>query len=495
MKISTQSIDIVNDDSQLLVIPVFKNNELSDSGKNLDNASNNSLKSFFELGEFSGKDGESHLLFNLPGIKAKRLLLLGVEDPSLTQKRLGKVLDGLSTTLKKVKVSEVTIDFSNLSIDSEENINLALQTGLFLGNLTYQFQEFKTDKKDPITLNSAIIDFGESKNNDASESVRRGLAISVGVQFTKDLGNTPANFCTPSNLGSEAEKLAVTYEKIQSEVKSEDWLEEKGFGAMLSVAAGTLEPAKFIIMEYKGASTENQPIILVGKGVTFDSGGISIKPSQAMDEMKYDMCGAATVFGVFKAVAEMDLAINIVGLVPATENMPSGKATKPGDIVTSLDGKTIEVLNTDAEGRLILCDALTYAKEYNPAAIIDIATLTGACIIALGHHATGLYSNQEIFAEELLAAGKSIGDKAWHMPLWDEFQKQIESPFADIANVGGRDGGSVTAACFLSRFVDPKTPWIHLDIAGTAWKSGASKGATGRPVALLSEFLMRRATD
>jgi len=261
--------------------------------------------------------------------------------------------------------------------------------------------------------------------------------------------------------------------------------------ALLSVAQGSVEPAKLITLEYTGTKKNVKPVVLVGKGVTFDSGGISIKPSAAMDEMKYDMCGAASVLGVMHAVAELALPMNLVGIIPATENMPAGNATKPGDIFTSLSGQTVEVLNTDAEGRLILCDALSYSERFNPAEVIDIATLTGACVMALGHHASGLLSNHNALAKELLQAGEHSGDRAWQLPLWDEYQKQIDSPFADMANIGGRAAGTITAACFLSRFTK-KLRWAHLDIAGTAWNSGQAKGATGRPVPLLVQFLLNK---
>jgi leucyl aminopeptidase len=269
-------------------------------------------------------------------------------------------------------------------------------------------------------------------------------------------------------------------------------MEKLGMGALLAVAKGSHEPPKFLVLQYSGAGKKDKPVVLVGKGVTFDTGGISIKPSAEMDEMKYDMCGAASVLGTFRAIAELKPRLNLVGLIPATENMPGGNATKPGDIVTSMSGQTVEILNTDAEGRLILCDALTYAERFNPAAVVDIATLTGACVIALGHVATGVFANDEGLAEELLEAGRESWDRGWHMPLWEEYQEQLKSPFADMANIGGRPGGSVTAACFLGRYAE-QYAWAHLDIAGTAWTSGKNKGATGRPVPLLTTFLLHRA--
>lgn len=321
------------------------------------------------------------------------------------------------------------------------------------------------------------------------------------MDLTRDLGNLPPNVCTPTYLGQTAKQLGRDW-KLKVDVLGLKQIEALNMGSFLSVAKGSVQPPQFIVMQYQGAGAasgesgkgknKNAPIVLVGKGITFDSGGISIKPGEAMDEMKYDMCGAGSVFGTLRAVAEMGLKLNVIGIVPTCENMPAGNALKPGDIVTAMNGTTIEVLNTDAEGRLILCDALTYAERFKPAAVVDIATLTGACIIALGHHNTGLFSKDDALAGELLDASREAVDPAWRLPLDEEYQDQLKSNFADVANIGGRPAGSVTAACFLSRFAQ-NYPWAHLDIAGTAWKSGAAKGATGRPVPLLSQFLIDRA--
>jgi leucyl aminopeptidase len=306
------------------------------------------------------------------------------------------------------------------------------------------------------------------------------------------MGNLPGNVCTPAYLAQQAVALGKAHKSIKTSVLEEKDMQKLGMGSLLSVSRGSAEPAKLITMEYHGTDKKQKPIVLVGKGVTFDSGGISLKPGAEMDEMKYDMCGAASVLGTMQAIAEMGLKLNVVGIIPSTENLPSSTATKPGDIVTSMSGQTIEILNTDAEGRLILCDALTYAARFEPDTVIDIATLTGACVIALGHVASGLFSNQDQLAHELLAAGEQTQDRAWHMPLWEEYQPLLDSNFADMQNIGGRAGGSITAACFLSRFTK-EYRWAHLDIAGTAWKSGKDKGATGRPVPLLAQYLINRA--
>jgi leucyl aminopeptidase len=325
----------------------------------------------------------------------------------------------------------------------------------------------------------------------AEQALSQGLAMAAGVELAKDLGNLPGNFCTPTYLASEAGELARAH-GMSVDVLDRADMEKLGMNTLLSVARGSHEPPKFIVLRHAGGSTDAKPIVLVGKGITFDSGGISLKPGPEMDEMKFDMCGAASVLGTLKAAAMMKLPLNVIGVIPATENMPGGSATKPGDVITSMSGQTVEILNTDAEGRLILCDALTYVERFQPDCVIDIATLTGACVIALGHVTTGLLANNETVARELLDAGNEAHDRAWQLPLFDDYQEQLKSNFADMANIGGRPAGTITAACFLSRFAE-KFAWAHLDIAGTAWRSGKDKGATGRPVPLLSHFLIERA--
>jgi leucyl aminopeptidase len=321
--------------------------------------------------------------------------------------------------------------------------------------------------------------------------MREGSAIAAGMTLTRDLGNLPANVCTPTYLADTSVKLGREW-KLAVEVLEQKDMEKLGMGSLLSVTRGSREPPKFVILRYSGGGKRERPVVLVGKGITFDTGGISLKPAAEMDEMKFDMCGAASVLGTLRAVAELKLKLNVIGLVPTCENMPGGAATKPGDIVTSLSGQTVEILNTDAEGRLILADALSYAERFEPQAVVDIATLTGACIIALGHVCSGLFASKDDLALELQAAGAESWDRVWRLSLWEDYHEQLKSNFADFANIGGRPAGSVTAACFLSKFTG-KYDWAHLDIAGTAWKSGREKGATGRPVPLLTTFLMKRA--
>ncbi|NNL99348.1 MAG: leucyl aminopeptidase, partial [Gammaproteobacteria bacterium] len=325
----------------------------------------------------------------------------------------------------------------------------------------------------------------------AKAAVTAGSAIGAGMRLTRDLGNRPANHCTPTHLADEARALASAYKSVTAKIVEEAQMEKLGMGALLSVSRGSRQPAKLIVLHHNGGARGDAPVALVGKGVTFDTGGISIKPSAAMDEMKYDMCGAASVLGVMRAVAEMKLPINVVGVVPATENMPDGLATKPGDVVTTMSGKTVEILNTDAEGRLILCDALTYVGQFEPDVVIDIATLTGACVIALGHHVSGMMSNNDELAAALTSAGETALDAAWRLPLGPDYDRQLDTPFADMANIGGRSAGAITAGCFLARFAEDYS-WAHIDIAGTAWVSGKEKNATARPVPLLVQYLMDR---
>jgi leucyl aminopeptidase len=330
---------------------------------------------------------------------------------------------------------------------------------------------------------------------EARKTLAQSVAIANGLELSKTLGNLPPNICTPTYLANTAKQLGKDY-KVGVEVLDRKQLEALKMGSFLSVTQGSEQPPKFIVLKHMGGKAKDAPVVLVGKGITFDTGGISLKPGAGMDEMKYDMCGAGSVLGTLRAIAEMQLKLNVIGVIPTCENMPSGRATRPGDIVTSMSGQTIEILNTDAEGRLILCDALTYVERFKPAVVVDIATLTGACVTALGHHNTGLFTRHDqahdALANELLAAGKAANDTAWRMPIEDAYQEQLKSNFADIANIGGPPGGSITAACFLERFTRKYT-WAHLDIAGTAWKSGAAKGATGRPVPLLTSFLLERA--
>ena len=357
----------------------------------------------------------------------------------------------------------------------------------------YRFEQCKSkaEKRQRPLRKMGLFTGRQRKTKVLENAILHGRSIAHGVTLARNLGNLPGNICTPSYLAEQAEILGRKSRSLKVQVLEEKQMQELGMGALLSVSRGSRQPAKLIVLEYRGGNPKSRPVVLVGKGLTFDAGGISIKPAASMDEMKFDMCGGASVLGAVTACVEMALPLNLVGIIPSSENLPDGEANKPGDIVTSMSGQTIEVLNTDAEGRLILCDALTYSERFNPTAIIDIATLTGACVVALGAHASGLLGNDDKLTEELLNAGRESGDRAWQLPLWEDYQEQLDSRFADMANIGNRGAGTITAACFLSRFTK-KMKWAHLDIAGTAWKTGSEKGATGRPVPLLVQFLLNR---
>jgi len=448
------------------------------------------LKKVLSLGDLGSKINSTLLVHthNEPS----RILLVNVGDEKkLDSDALVKIFSSVASALK-------CINFKTHNIFIEQFLSSNINEYAFVRILSQsfhdQFYEINSQKslkkiKKAISSTNIIFSLDKHKKN-LQIGLKHGEAIACGANLTKDLGNLPPNICTPTYLASTGTKLAKQY-KMKSKVFNQKEIEKLKMGSFLSVAKGSREAPKFICIEHYGGKKNQKPIVLVGKGITFDAGGISIKPSPDMDEMKYDMCGAATVLGVLKMVGELKLPINLVVLIPTCENLPDGNALKPGDIVRSMSGQTIEVLNTDAEGRLILCDALTYAERFNPDVVVDIATLTGACVIALGHHATGLFSNDDSLANDLSAAGYEANDKAWHMPLWEEYQPQLDSNFADMANIGGRAAGSITAACFLSRFAK-KYSWAHLDIAGTAWKSGKQKGGSGRPVPLLSQFLINK---
>lgn len=410
-----------------------------------------------------------------------------------------KVFSALRKSLEKVlaKKPEQLI----VVLPNELPEHLSMHIGAFASEVctavhhcSYEFKALKSSKsKDESSANKTLQVTVVSANAEKlKDELKVGKAIGLGASFTRDLANLPGNVCTPHFLTYQAEQLSEHYSKITTEAFGEDRMAELGMDSFLSVSKGSDLEGQLITIRYNGAhNSDETPHVLVGKGITFDSGGISLKPGAGMDEMKYDMGGAASVFGTMRALAEADAKINVIGLIAAAENMPSGRASKPGDIVATMSGQTVEILNTDAEGRLVLCDTLTYAERFNPASVIDIATLTGACIIALGHHTTAMYANNESIAEDLTRASLESADAAWRLPMGEEYQAQLKSPFADMANIGGRPAGSITAACFLSRFAK-KFKWAHLDIAGTAWNSGGTKGASGRPVPLLTRYLLNQ---
>ena len=480
--------------SGCVVVGVFEGGNLSDAAQILDKAANKSLSGIIARGDMSGKVAATLLLHNVPNILSERVLLVGLgKRDEFTARQYIDSIRAVMRALFATGAKDAVLYLAELPLAGRDSAWYISQAVFAAFDTTYRFDHLKSksekNKKALCKIQFGLISGKPTAIQNATLS--QAAAIGQGMKLAKDLGNLPANICTPSYLAQQALDLAKAHKSLKVTVLEEKDMQKLGMGSLLSVTRGSDEPAKLITLEYRGADKKQKPIVLVGKGVTFDTGGISLKPSADMDEMKYDMCGAASVLGTLQAIAEIGLKLNVVGIIPTCENMPSGTATKPGDIVTSMSGQTIEVLNTDAEGRLILCDALTYAAKFEPTTVIDIATLTGACVIALGHVASGLYSNQDTLAQELLVAGEQTNDRAWHMPLWDEYQPQLDSNFADLQNIGGRAGGSITAACFLSRFTKDYR-WAHLDIAGTAWKSGKEKGATGRPVPLLAQYLINR---
>ena len=477
-----------------LIVAVSQQRKLSKSGAMLDDASKGFLSAIIKRGDMDGCSGQSLLLHKVPGTLADRVLLIGCgKDKEMSETSFIKIIGSISSALENCGASEAHVYMTDFPVKEREVEWKVRQIVLQMNNCQYQFEQMKSAKSDKKkVLKKLTINVPGKRDLVAGEAaIQQGMAISAGMSMARDLGNLPSNICTPAYIAKQAKQLAKGQKKLKVSVLDEADMRKLKMGSLLSVSAGSRQPAKLVTLEYKGGKANNQPVVLVGKGVTFDTGGISLKPGAAMDEMKFDMCGAASVIGTMNAVVTMDLPINVVGIIPTTENMPDGLATKPGDIVTSMSGQTIEILNTDAEGRLILCDALTYAEKFKPRCVIDIATLTGACIIALGKVPSAVLGNNQTLINDLIQSGKQIEDKVWELPLWDEYQEQLKSNFADMANIGGRDAGTITAACFLSRFTK-KYKWAHLDIAGTAWKSGEAKGATGRPVPLLTQYILNQ---
>lgn len=478
--------------SQCAIVPIFKGTKkFSGAAQQLDKASSGAIKAALALGDFSANAGETQMLAGAGG--AKRILLIGCgEKKKFDRDAAREFAQRVCKVLESSAATDAMLHLAALGLKEDEASWVLGYLARQLTATSYRYTETLSKPRKAMRLSRFVVNTtGALTTRIAKAALKEGKAIGLGVNTARNLADLPGNICTPSYLASDARKLGRSHAKLSVSILEEKKMKELGMGALLSVSAGSHQPAKLIVMNYKGGKSSQKPHVLVGKGITFDSGGISLKPGAKMDEMKYDMGGAASVFGTMKAITELDLPLNVVGIVAAAENMPSGIATKPGDVVTSMAGITIEVLNTDAEGRLVLCDALTYAARFKPETVIDIATLTGACVVALGAHATGLFANQDKLAEQLLDAGTATHDRAWRLPLWDDYQKQLKSNFADLPNIGGPGGGTITAACFLSRFTQDYH-WAHLDIAGSAWNS-APKGATGRPVALLTRFLMDQA--
>jgi leucyl aminopeptidase len=480
--------------SACVVVGVYESRRLSPAAVQLDKASNGHLSAVLRRGDMDGRLGQTLLLTQVPDVLCDRVLLVGCgRERDFGDAAYRKAMTAMTRQLQNGGAIEAVCYLTDLNVKSRDIGWRVRDAVLTVHDNLYRFDRLKSKQDNPRRPLRKLVLAVPSRRDLATgeRAVREGEAIGRGMSLARDLGNLPGNLCTPSYLAEQAEALGGRFQRVEVDVLGPQQMEELGMGALLSVARGSHQEPRLIVMTYDGGGPTHA---LVGKGVTFDTGGISIKPAQAMDEMKFDMCGAASVFGTVQAAAELELPIRLVGVVAAVENMPGGNASRPGDVVTSMSGQTIEILNTDAEGRLALCDALTYTERFEPETVIDIATLTGACIIALGHEAHAVLGNSGPLVNDLLGAGRVTGDRCWELPLWDEYQEQLRSNFADMANIGGRAAGTITAACFLSRYTK-KFRWAHLDIAGTAWKSGEQKGATGRPVPLLTQYLLDRAGD
>ncbi|MDL4912783.1 MAG: leucyl aminopeptidase [Enterobacterales bacterium endosymbiont of Blomia tropicalis] len=497
MEFSVKSGSPEKQRSACIVVGVFEPRRLSPIAEQLDKISDGYISALLRRGELEGKVGQTLLLHHVPNILSERILLIGCgKERELDERQYKQIIQKTINTLNDTGSMEAVCFLTELHVKGRNTYWKVRQAVETSKETLYNFDQLKSNKAEPRRpLRKLVFNVPTRRELTSGErAIQHGLAVSAGVKAAKDLSNMPPNICNAAYLASQARQLADAFSKnVTTRVIGEQQMKELSMHAYLAVGAGSQNESLMSVMEYKGnPDPEARPIVLVGKGLTFDSGGISIKPADSMDEMKYDMCGAASVYGVMRMVAELNLPLNVVGVLAGCENMPDGRAMRPGDVLTAMSGQTVEVLNTDAEGRLVLCDTLTYVERFEPEVVIDVATLTGACVIALGHHVSGLLSNHNPLAHELISASEQSGDRAWRLPMADEYQEQLESNFADVANIGGRPGGAITAACFLARFAH-KYNWAHLDIAGTAWRSGKAKGATGRPVPMLSQFLLNRA--
>ncbi len=496
MEFSVKSGSPEKQRSACIVVGVFEPRRLSAIAEKLDEISEGYISNLLRRGDLEGKPGQMLLLHQVPNILSERVLLVGCgKERELDERQYKQIISKTINTLNETGSMEAVCFLPELHVKGRDTYWKVRQAVEATHDCLYSFSSLKTRKEEPRRpLRKLVFNVPTRKELTIGEqAIQHGLAIAKGIKTCKDVANMPPNICNPSYLAEQGRQLAEQYDAVSVEVIGEAEMEALGMGAYLAVSRGSANEAKMTIISYQGSpKADAAPIVFVGKGLTFDSGGISLKPGEAMDEMKYDMGGAASVLGTMHALAELKLPINVIGVLAGCENMPAGNAYRPGDILTTMSGQTVEVLNTDAEGRLVLCDALTYVERFNPDTVIDVATLTGACVIALGKHASGLLSTHNPLAHELLNASEQSGDRAWRLPLWDEYQEQLESPFADFTNLGGRAAGTITAACFLSRFTK-KYNWAHLDIAGTAWRSGGKdKGSTGRPVSMLTQFLLNR---
>jgi len=480
--------------SACIVVGVFEPRRLSRAGELLDEISEGYLSNLLRRGDIEGKVGQVLFLHHVPNVLSERVLLVGCgKERELTEAQYKQIIAKTISTLNDTGSLESICFLTELRIIGRDSYWAVRQAVEATEDSLYSFDQFKTTKENTRRpLRKLTFNVSSRKELARAElALQHGLAVASGTKVCKDLANMPPNICTPLYLSEQAKILEQRFEKIATKIVDADQMAELKMDSYLAVARGSKNQPYMSIMTYNGGIEGQKPVVLVGKGLTFDAGGISLKPGAGMDEMKYDMGGAASVYGTMEAIAKLDLPINVIGILVGAENMPDGNAYRPGDILTTMSGQTVEVLNTDAEGRLVLCDALTYVERFEPECVVDIATLTGACIMALGHNISALVTPHKGLAHEIITASNQASDKAWQLPMDDEYQKQLDSPFADMANIGGRPAGTITAACFLSRFTK-KYNWAHLDVAGTAWRSGSNKGATGRPVSLLTQFLINR---
>jgi len=478
-----------------LVVSVFDEGDLGEEAQALDAASSGRLKALVARGDFPGRASETLLLTDVEGIKATRVLLVGLGTRrALTRKIWRRATAVAVTSLTRTRIRTVAFALDRPAAKDLDDYYFGKVVAEVVGAALYRVNDLKTAKKPkPPALEKIFVGPIKASNIAAAKrGLEHGQGVALAMKTQRDLANLPGNVCTPSYLANHARSIGKKYPAVRVQVLDEQAIRRQKMGCFLAVTQGSDEPPRFIVLDYRGGKSTAEPIVLVGKGITFDTGGISLKDPPTMDEMKFDMSGSAAVLAALTLVAELRLPIRVVGVIAACENMPDGRAVKPGDIVTSMSGQTVEILNTDAEGRLVLCDALHYARRFEPSVIIDIATLTGACVIALGSHHTGVMSNDDELAQEIVSAGRRADDRAWQLPVTDEYGDQLKSNFADLANIGGREGGALTAAAFLSKFTQGMK-WAHLDVAGTAYQGGANKGSTGRPTPLLAEFLIRRA--
>jgi leucyl aminopeptidase len=476
-----------------LVLGVFEEGELSGEARTVDSACGGRLKKLLERGDFAGRAGDTLLVGDLPGIAASRVLLTGLGTKKLFQRKAWRrACQTALGVIARTRIGSCAVALDRPETKQLDDYYLGRQVAELTAAALYRVNDLKTAKKPPPAALKKVLAGPVRKVSAAQRGLKEGAAVGAAANLQRDLANLPANVCTPLFLAEQARALGKRHAGLRVKVLEQAAIRREKMGCLLAVAQGSHQPPRFIVLEYQGAKKEQAPVVLVGKGVTFDTGGISLKDPPGMDEMKFDMSGAAAVIAALTLAAQLRLNINLVGLVAAVENMPGGKAVKPGDIATSASGQTVEILNTDAEGRLILCDALHYARRFHPAVVVDVATLTGACVVALGHHHAGVMGNDEKLIQELLAAGVRADDRCWQLPLTEEYAESLKSNFADFANVGGRDGGAITAAAFLAKFTQG-LKWAHLDVAGIAYQSGAQKGSTGRPTPLLADFLIQRA--